>query len=83
MGDSGGTLGLQADASGEWRGRRVLWCFQVSTQSRHKCSVPSPLPHDGPPAWLVPLGAWSCRRQGVGKGPSKGPGPSLPKALGG
>lgn len=59
-----GTLGLQADAGGGWRGRRVLWCFRVSTQSRHGCSAPSPLPHDGSPAWPVPRGAWSCRWRG-------------------
>lgn len=49
-----GTFGLQADTSGKWRGGGVLWRFHVSTQSRHRCSAPSPLPHDGPPAQPAP-----------------------------
>lgn len=49
-----GGLGLQADSGAGGTGRRGSRCSRASTRSRHTCSAPSPLPHDGPPAWLVP-----------------------------
>ena len=48
-----GALGLQADSGMERTGRKGSRCFRAFIRSRHTCSAPSPLPHDGPPAWLV------------------------------
>ena len=51
----GGTKGPQTPS--RRRGDRAgggLSGVQVSTQSRHRRSAPSPLPHDRPSTWLLP-----------------------------